>query len=40
VPEAEQRRLQIKQLVQDFARAFPRCRILVAGVIAGTAERT
>ena len=29
VPEAEQRRGQIKQAVEDFAAAFPRCRILV-----------
>ncbi len=29
VPEAEQRRTQIKQVVEDFARAFPKCRILV-----------
>jgi formylglycine-generating enzyme required for sulfatase activity len=29
VPEAEQRRVQIKQAVEDFAAAFPRCRILV-----------
>ena len=29
VPEAEQRRAQIKQCVEDFARTFPKCRILV-----------
>jgi len=29
VPEAEQRRLQIKQAVEDFAAAFPKCRLLV-----------
>ncbi len=29
VPEAEQRRAQIKQVVEEFARSFPRCRILV-----------
>ncbi len=29
VPEANQRRLQIKQVVEDFAVCFPRCRILV-----------
>ena len=29
VPEAEERRDQIKQAVQDFAASFPRCRILV-----------
>ena len=29
VPEAEQRRAQIKQAVEDFAGAFPRCRLLV-----------
>jgi len=28
-PEAEQRRVQIKQAVEDFAAAFPQCRILV-----------
>jgi formylglycine-generating enzyme required for sulfatase activity len=29
VPEAEQRRAQIKQAIEDFAAAFPKCRILV-----------
>ena len=29
VPEAEQRRTQIKQVVESFARAFPKCRIVV-----------
>jgi len=29
VPQAEDRRVQIKQAVEDFAAAFPRCRILV-----------
>ena len=29
VPEAEQRRVEIKQVIEDFAAAFPRCRILV-----------
>ncbi len=29
VPEAEQRREQLKQAVEDFAARFPRCRILV-----------
>ena len=29
VPEAEQRRTQIKQVVESFARAFPQCRIVV-----------
>ncbi len=29
VPEAERRREQIKQAVEDFAAAFPRCRVLV-----------
>lgn len=29
VPEAEQRRAQIKSAVEDFASAYPRCRILV-----------
>ena len=29
VPEAEQRRAQIKQAVEDFARSYPRVRILV-----------
>lgn len=29
VPEAETRRVQIRQAVEDFARAFSRCRILV-----------
>jgi len=29
VPEAEQRREQLKQAVEDFAAKFPRCRILV-----------
>ncbi len=29
VPEAEQRREQIKQAVEDFAAVFPKCRILV-----------
>ena len=29
VPEADQRRAQIKQAVEDFAKTFPRCRILV-----------
>ncbi len=29
VPEAEQRRAQIKQIVEGFAVAFPRCRVLV-----------
>ncbi len=28
-PEAEQRRAQIRQAVEDFAASFPRCRILV-----------
>ncbi len=29
VPEADRRREQIKQAVEDWARAFPRCRVLV-----------
>ncbi len=29
VPEAEQRRVQIKTAVEDFASSFPKCRILV-----------
>lgn len=29
VPEAQQRRMQIKQAVEDFAACFPRCRMLV-----------
>ena len=29
VTEAEQRRAQIKQAIEDFASAFPRCRVLV-----------
>ena len=29
VPEANQRRVQIKQVIEDFAACFPRCRILV-----------
>jgi hypothetical protein len=29
VPEADQRRTQIKQAVEDFACAFPNCRVLV-----------
>ena len=29
VPQAENRRAQIKQAVEDFAAAFPRCRIVV-----------
>lgn len=29
VPEADQRRVQIKQAVDDFARSFKRCRIIV-----------
>ena len=29
VPEAEQRRTQIKQVVKSFARSFPKCRLLV-----------
>jgi formylglycine-generating enzyme required for sulfatase activity len=29
VPEAHRRREQIKQAVEDFSRAFPRCRVLV-----------
>ena len=29
VPEAERRREQIKQAVDDFARVFPKCRVLV-----------
>jgi formylglycine-generating enzyme required for sulfatase activity len=29
VPDADQRRAQIKQIVQDFARTFSRCRFLV-----------
>jgi len=29
VPEADQRRTQIKQAVEDFAAAFPRCRLLI-----------
>ncbi|MGB8648002.1 MAG: SUMF1/EgtB/PvdO family nonheme iron enzyme [Anaerolineae bacterium] len=29
VPEANQCRVQIKQAVEDFAKAFPKCRILV-----------
>ncbi|PIE34017.1 hypothetical protein CSA56_08860 [candidate division KSB3 bacterium] len=29
VPEASQRRSQIKQVVEDFAASFPKCRILV-----------
>ncbi len=29
VPEAEERRTQIKQAIEDFAAAFPKCRILV-----------
>ena len=29
VPEAHRRRTQIKQAIEDFAAAFPRCRILV-----------
>jgi predicted NACHT family NTPase len=29
VPEAERRRVQIRQAVEDFAATFPRCRILV-----------
>lgn len=30
IPDAERRRIQIKQVVEDFARAYPRCRIMVA----------
>lgn len=33
VPEAEQRRVQIKQAVEQFARSFPKCRILVTSRI-------
>jgi formylglycine-generating enzyme required for sulfatase activity len=29
VPEADKRRMQIKQVVEDFATTFPNCRILV-----------
>jgi len=29
VPEAEARRIQMKQVVEEFARVFPRCRVLV-----------
>ena len=29
VPEADQRRAQIKQAVEDFSKTFPKCRILV-----------
>lgn len=29
VPEANQRRVQIKHVIEDFAACFPRCRILV-----------
>lgn len=29
VPEAEQRRVQIKQAIEDFARTFKRCRIMI-----------
>jgi len=29
VPESQQRRIQIKQAVEDFAACFPRCRMLV-----------
>jgi len=29
VPEANQRRVQIKQVVEDFAACFPHCRILI-----------
>lgn len=29
VPEANQRRIQIKQAIEDFAASFPKCRILV-----------
>ncbi len=29
VPEADQRRVQIRQAIEDFAASFPRCRILV-----------
>ena len=29
VPEADQRRVQIKQVVEDFGRSFPHCRLLV-----------
>ena len=30
VPEAERRRSQIRQVVESFAKSFPKCRILVA----------
>jgi hypothetical protein len=33
VPEAEQRRAQIRQAVEDFVSAFPRCRVLVTSRI-------
>ncbi|HQF64050.1 MAG TPA: SUMF1/EgtB/PvdO family nonheme iron enzyme [Anaerolineaceae bacterium] len=33
VPEAEQRRVQIKQAVEQFARSFPKCRLLVTSRI-------
>jgi formylglycine-generating enzyme required for sulfatase activity len=33
VPEAEDRRVQLRDLVRDFAGAFPRCRILVTSRI-------
>ena len=33
VPEAEARRVQLRNVVRDFARAFPKCRILVASRI-------
>ncbi|MBK9233958.1 MAG: NACHT domain-containing protein [Anaerolineae bacterium] len=29
VPEADQRRVQIRQAIEDFAASFPRCRILI-----------
>lgn len=29
IPEAELRRTQIKQVVEDFAKTYPRCRIMV-----------
>jgi len=32
VPEAEQRRTQIKQAVEDFTHAFPNCRVLVTSI--------
>ena len=29
VPEADQRRVQIKEAVEDFAKAYPKCRVLI-----------